>query len=250
MIFGAIVAGGIGSRMNSSDIPKQFLTLGKDKKPILIHTLEKFLLCKKLDYVYLGIHKDWIDYTKNLLKKYNLDNNNEKIFISEGGPNRNLTIINIINLIEKNHGEDVNHIIVTHDAVRPFVTLRMIEENIEAVLKFGACDTVIPAVDTIIETQDQEFISSVPNRSSLYQGQTPQSFKITEFKNLYNNLSESEKNSLTDACKVFVFNKKNVKLVPGETFNIKITTINDYKIANNIINLDNKNNFAGGDMVD
>ena len=51
-------------------------------------------------------------------------------------------------------------------------------------------------------------------------------------------------------CKVFVFNKKNVKLVPGETFNIKITTINDYKISNNIINLDNKNNFAGGDMVD
>ncbi len=248
MIFGAIVAGGVGSRMNFSGIPKQFLTLGKDKKPILIHTLEKFLLCSKLDYVYLGIHKDWIDYTKNLLEKYNLDNN--KIFISEGGSDRNLTIINIINLIEKNHGEDANHIIITHDAVRPFVTLRMLEDNINAVFEFGACDTVVPAVDTIIETQDWEFISSVPNRSNLYQGQTPQSFKITEFKNLYNNLSESEKNSLTDACKVFVFNKKNVKLVLGETSNIKITTINDYKIANSIMNLDRKNDFAGGDMVD
>ena len=71
MIFGAIVAGGTGTRMGISDMPKQFLPLGKEKKPIIIHTLEKFLMCTELDFVYLGVHKDWVDYTHELLKKYN-----------------------------------------------------------------------------------------------------------------------------------------------------------------------------------
>lgn len=39
---------------------------------------------------------------------------------------------------------DDGHIIVTHDSVRPFVTLRIIEENIDAALECGACDTVVP----------------------------------------------------------------------------------------------------------
>ena len=51
MIFAAIVAGGVGSRMNISTMPKQFLPLGN--KPIIIYTLEKFLLSEKLDYIYI-----------------------------------------------------------------------------------------------------------------------------------------------------------------------------------------------------
>ena len=54
MIFAAIVAGGVGSRMNISTMPKQFLPLGN--KPIIIYTLEKFLLSEKLDYIYIGVH--------------------------------------------------------------------------------------------------------------------------------------------------------------------------------------------------
>ena len=122
-------------------------------------------------------------FTKNGL-------NTEKIFIVEGGTDRNLTILNMINAIEKNHGKDDSHIIVTHDAVRPFVTLRMIEENIEAAKKFGACDTVVPSVDTIVESKNGELISSVPNRNYMYLGQTPQSFNMNKLKNLYESLSK------------------------------------------------------------
>ena len=55
MIFGAIVAGGVGNRMNLSGLPKQFLPLGDSEKPIIIHTLEKFLICKKLDFIKIGL---------------------------------------------------------------------------------------------------------------------------------------------------------------------------------------------------
>ncbi len=241
MIFGAIVAGGTGTRMKIADMPKQFLPLGKDKKPIIIHTIEKFLTCSKLDCIYVGVHKDWIDYTNELLKKHNINTEERKIFLTEGGENRNLTIINIINNIEKNHGESPDHILVTHDAVRPFLTLKMIEDNIESAQKYGVCDTVTPAIDTIIESTDHDFITDVPARKNLYHGQTPQSFFASEFKNLYNNLSPDEQNNLTDACSVFVRHNKPVKLVHGASFNIKITTVSDYKIAHSII---------GGNVLD
>ena len=233
MIFGAIVAGGIGSRMNLSEIPKQFLPLGPSKKPIIIHTLEKFLLCDRLDYIYLGIHKDWVGYAEELIIKYGINTN--KVFLTAGGADRNLTILNIISAIEKNHGKSDEHIIVTHDAVRPFVTLRMINENIDSAFTYGACDTVISAVDTIIESKDGDVISSVPQRSYMYQEQMPQSFNMVKLKKYYNDLTESEKSIHTDACKIFVFKNQPVNLVKGSNFNIKITTVNDYKIAEAIL---------------
>ena len=65
MLFGAILAGGVGSRMNIDSMPKQFLPLGS--KPIFMHTLEKFLLCDQFDAVYLGVHGDWVDFVEDAL---------------------------------------------------------------------------------------------------------------------------------------------------------------------------------------
>lgn len=84
MIFAGILAGGKGSRMNISSMPKQFLMLGS--KPIIIHTLEKFLLCSKIDCIYVGVHKDWITYCEDLVKKYI---NTDKVKITAGGEDRN-----------------------------------------------------------------------------------------------------------------------------------------------------------------
>ena len=227
MIFGAILAGGIGSRLNISDIPKQFLMLGN--KPIIIHTIQKFLLCKKLDYVYVGINKDWLYYMNDLLREYNIES--DRVRVTEGGSDRNLTLLNVINTIESEHGENNQNIIVTHDAVRPFVTLRMINENIDAAIKYGACDTAVSSIDTIVMSGDSEFISKIPNRKVMYQGQTPQSFNMSMIKRLYMDLTQEEKDILTDACKICIVRDVPVKIVDGDISNIKITTIGDYKIA-------------------
>ena len=232
MIFGAILAAGIGSRMNISDMPKQFLPLGD--KPIIIHTIEKFLLCDKIDKIYVGVSPKWILHTKDLLKKYCIDT--DKVIITEGGSDRNGTIINIINKIESDYGEDKNHIIVTHDSVRPFVTLRIIEDNINAAISNKACDTVVSAIDTIVVSNNNDVISDIPNRKYMYQGQTPQSFNMSMLKELYNDLSDDEKSILTDACKICVVRNVPVKLVEGEISNMKITTVSDYKMAQAMIN--------------
>lgn len=234
MIFGAILAGGTGSRMGLTNMPKQFLELGD--KPIIIHTLQKFLLNLKFDVIYLGVHENWTGYMEDLIEKYIVDEENQKrIKIISGGADRNSTIMNIVENIEKNYTLTNEDIIVTHDAVRPFITSRILEENIEMSLKYGACDTVIPAIDTIVVSENNKIIKEIPNRQYMYQGQTPQSFKILELKKLYSELSKEEKEILTDACKIFVIKGKEVHLVRGEISNLKITTQEDYKIAQAMI---------------
>ena len=175
MIFGAILAGGVGSRMHMADMPKQFLPLGN--KPIIIHTLEKFLTCSRFDQIYIGTHSDWVNYTEDLVAKY-VPHARDRIRVVCGGENRNETIQNIITALEADYGSDDDHVIVTHDAVRPFVTLRMIEENIDQALRCGAVDTVTPAVDTIVVSGDGKTIRDIPDRKQMYQGQTPQSFRV------------------------------------------------------------------------
>ena len=120
---------------------------------------------------------------------------------------------------------------MTHDAVRPFVSLRIIEENVAAAREHGACDTVIPATDTIVESLDGTTISAIPNRSALYQGQTPQSFNMAELKRTLESLTEEERAILTDACKAFVLRGKPVALVRGDVENMKITYPQDLRIA-------------------
>lgn len=237
MIFGAILAGGTGSRMNIADMPKQFLPLGD--KPIILHTLEKFLLCDKMDRVYVGVHPDWVGHMQDLLERQVPQR--ERVILVPGGGDRNSTIFNIVDKIEADWGESDDHLIITHDAVRPFITLRILEENIEAARAFGACDTVVSAVDTIVVSENGETISQIPDRRLMYQGQTPQSFRISLLKKLYQSLDEEEKAVLTDACKICVVRQTPVRLVEGDVSNLKITTVSDYKIAQAMV---------GGQVVD
>ncbi len=231
MIFAAILAGGIGSRMGETDTPKQFLTLGD--KPVIVHTIEKFAINSKFDKIIVLSPKNFINYTNDLIKEYFGDYNN--LVVLEGGKTRNDTLINAIEYINDNFDIDDDSIIVTHDSVRPFVTHRIIEDNIKAAKEFGACDTVVPATDTIVESVDSKLIKNIPIRDNYYQGQTPQSFKINKLSELVNSLSESESNILTDACKIFVLKNEDVYLVDGEITNIKITYPYDLKLANTIL---------------
>ena len=227
MVIAAIFAGGIGSRMGNSDTPKQYLELGT--KPVIIHTIEKFFINDKIDEILVLCPKAWVAHTRDLVAKHLPDG--KKITVIAGGATRNGTLENAIAYIEENCETDENTIIVTHDAVRPFVTHRIIEQNIKAAQKYGACDTVFGSTDTIVESKDGEFISNIPDRKHMYQGQTPQSFKAKRLLEICDSLTEEEKAILTDACKIYTLKGESVSLVEGEVFNIKITYPFDLKMA-------------------
>lgn len=232
MIFGVILAGGIGSRMGNVEKPKQYFIIGN--KPIIVHTIEKFYVNDSFEKIIVLCPNQWINHTKNLIKKY-IPGAADKIAVIEGGSTRNETIMNSIDYIEKEYGLEEDTIIVTHDAVRPFVTGRIIEDNIRYAREYGACDTVIPATDTIVESRNGSIVSSIPDRKTMYQGQTPQSFRAGKLKELYYSLTPEEKEILSDAAKIFVMKGENVHLVQGEVFNIKITYPYDLKVAEAMI---------------
>ena len=231
MIFAAILAGGIGSRMGGTETPKQFLTLGD--KPVIVHTIEKFVINSNIDKIIVLTPENYINHTNHLINEH--IPNNEKIIVIEGGKTRNDTLMNSVLYIKENFGIDDDSIILTHDSVRPFVTHRIIEDNIDAAKRYGACDTVIPATDTIVESINATTIESIPVRDHYYQGQTPQSFNIKKLFNLINSLTKEESDILTDACKIFTLKDEDVYLVDGEVTNIKITYPYDLKLANTIL---------------
>lgn len=230
MIYGIILAGGVGIRMGNVEKPKQFLYIGE--KPILVHTVEKFIINESFKKVVVMCPEQWLSYTRDILDKY-LPNND--VDVSVGGKTRNGTILNAISYIKETYGLDDQTAIVTHDAVRPFITQRIIDENIACIESGIPCDTVIPAADTIVESIDGEYLKSIPNRAHYYQGQTPQSFNAKAFVEFYNSLTEEEKNVLTDAAKVFVMKGQRVAIVNGEPFNIKVTYPYDMQLAETLL---------------
>ncbi len=231
MVIAGIVAGGVGARMGGSAVPKQFLEVGG--RPIIVHTIEKFLVSPDIDGIVVGVHPDWQDYLNDLLRKY--IKNAGDIVITAGGSNRNETIQNIAEKAAECWDIDDDTIFVTHDAVRPFVSLEIIKENVEAVKKCGVCDTVIAATDTIVRSSNGSYITDVPDRAQMYQGQTPQSFTYGLFKEVYGSMSAEELADATDACKIFYLKGHRVALVEGSVLNFKITYPFDLKMANGML---------------
>lgn len=230
-VYGVVLAGGVGARMGNVEKPKQFMEIGN--KPIIIQTLEKFIVHPGFDKVLVLSPRQWMRYTQDLIRKY--IPGIEQVVVLEGGETRNETIMNAINYLDEQGVLDDDTVIVTHDSVRPFVTHRILEENVKAAKQFGACDTVIPASDTIVQSASNEIISDIPDRSMMYQGQTPQSFRAKKLRSIYELLTPQEKKILTDACKILVLKGEEVHIVLGEVYNIKITYPYDLKVAESLI---------------
>ena len=228
MIFAGIVAGGCGSRVKSAVIPKQFIEIGG--VPVIVRTVRAFLAVDSIDVVYVGIKPDWHEYTDELFERFGIDK--ERVRVIDGGAD-------IAEAIVAEHGENEWDIILTHDAVRPFVTEKIIKDNIEAMAKHSACGTYMPAVDTIIRS-DGEKVRETLNRSELYQAQTPQTFRLSELRKNYYSLSEEQNKKLTDTCSVFTACNEDIYLVVGDALNFKITTDSDLRMANALAELNEK----------
>lgn len=97
MIYAEILAGGKGSRMGNVNMPKQFLPL--NNRPIIIHTVEKFLLNDRFEKIIIVTPKEWINHTKNILEKY--IHADDRLVVIEGGIDRNESIMSGVRFIEK-----------------------------------------------------------------------------------------------------------------------------------------------------
>ena len=226
-----ILAGGVGSRFGL-DIPKQFAKLAG--KTIIEHTIEIFNNHSEIDEVCIVIHRDWINKIEEIVESNNFSKVKK---VLSGGDERKDSSLSAIRAYEIDYkDEDVN--LIFHDAVRPFVSHKIIENCIDSLNHYNAIDVAIPAVDTIIEVK-QKIIQNIPNRSDLMQGQTPQCFKLSTIKKAYDLALKDESFKSTDDCGVVkkYLPDEEIYVVDGDINNIKVTHAQDIFIADKLFQL-------------
>lgn len=216
-----IAAGGSGTRMGS-EIPKQYIKIGGS--PVIIHTLKKFLDIG-FDQILVLVPESFIEYTRDLLCEYEISG----VHVLAGGNSRNETILNAIDYLRQQNELNDSTILLTHDAVRPFVNKRMILENLKVCAEKGPCTTAISAIDTIVKGGDT--IDEIFDRNHMLQIQTPQTFKALRFLEIYNSLSTEEKELATDCSRLFTLAGEKVFTVSGDVANIKLTYKSDIAFA-------------------
>lgn len=231
MVYGLVLAGGQGTRMGNVGIPKQFLTINNE--PIIIVTLRNLISMNLIDKFVIVCHKDYIQYLKNLIVEYNLNENS--IEIVEGGKNRLDSVLNGCNHIVKENDIDDNDIFISHDSVRPFVSKHVIQELIKYAKEKKAATTVLNLIETIVEKNENGLLQKAYSRDNLFTDQSPQAFNIKYFLKCVNKIPLLIREKITDLSECIMFNNEYVYPVIGERDNIKITTSIDLIIANGIL---------------
>ncbi|MBE7057987.1 MAG: 2-C-methyl-D-erythritol 4-phosphate cytidylyltransferase [Ruminococcaceae bacterium] len=226
MNIALVLAAGKGTRMGAA-IPKQFIEY--KEKPILVHTLEAFAKHSDVHKICVICPADNVEYTKELLQEYNIP---KIAWVEAGGASRRESSYIGVARLAKEFGE--NDVVMIHDGARPNVSERIISENIEAAAKFGACETAIPSQDTIAVSEDGQKISGIPDRSKMYNVQTPQSFKIGIILKAHQSWMERDGGNATDDAALVMADGLDVYLVKGEKNNLKITTEEDLRILYSI----------------
>lgn len=208
-----ILAGGVGSRLGLST-PKQFFKVAG--KMVVEHTIDAFESNPHIDEIAIVSNPFYISDFESIIIK----NGWKKVKkILKGGQERYHSSLSAIKAYE---GSDAN--LIFHDAVRPLVSQRILNDVIKALEKYSAIDVAMPATDTIIEVNG-DFISQIPDRSKLKRGQTPQAFHIDTINRAYDIALKDENFKVTDDCGVVVkyLPETPVYVVTGEESNMKLT---------------------------
>lgn len=232
MNIAVIFAGGRGKRLNDNldSLPKQYLKI--DNKPILVHTLLHFQNHPEIDKIYLSVLPDFKDYTKELIRDYEID---KVANIVDGGSSAQESIYNaLVAAADENPDESIA---LLHDGVRPIITDKVISDNIKSVRNFGNAITAVPCYETILITQDGEIPNEVPIRKETFKAQAPQSFRLGEILEAHENVRKTTERykNIVDSCTLFHKLGKKTHLVQGNFGNIKVTTVEDLYILKGIL---------------
>jgi len=234
-----ILAGGRGVRF-SNEIPKQFVRIAGRR--IIEYTIEKFEKNKNIDEIFIVVNPLYCD----LLNKIINDNHYKKITkILKGGKTRQESSWIGISACD---GQKTDKVLI-HDAVRPFVSERIINAVINNLDKYVAVDVAIFSADTIIKVNNDRIITDIPKRSSLMRGQTPQGFQYDTIKKAHILANRNKDFSFSEDCAIVLkYRLGKVFVVEGEEKNMKITHPLDISLADKLfqlgsINIDIKEGF-------
>jgi 2-C-methyl-D-erythritol 4-phosphate cytidylyltransferase len=215
-----IPAAGSGVRLGMKT-PKPFIELGG--RTILQHTIDKFIDIPELGQLLIVASAQNIDRVKSLVSDH--DRSDVDISVVEGGDERQDSIGNALKFVDKRCD-----LVAIHDAVRPFIEKNVVEECISKAMKYGAAIPGIPVKDTVKVLNDEQLVESTPDRSSLWQIQTPQIFKRQILFDAYDHAKNAGFTGTDDSSLVENLGIK-VHVVKSSYENFKITYPIDLKLA-------------------
>ncbi|MBQ3738529.1 MAG: 2-C-methyl-D-erythritol 4-phosphate cytidylyltransferase [Bacteroidales bacterium] len=232
MIFAAILAGGKGTRVGTN-IPKQFLNLGE--KPIIIRTIDVFLTSGLVDFIYISVNEMWIEHMQTLLKQYYSVEDQKRFKIVNGGVERIMSFLNIIYDIRDTFGINEKDMVLSHDAVRPFVTCEIIKDCIEKTMEFRVAMAAIPSADTTYCSLKEGLLTGTYDRKLLWYGQTPQGCNMKFMYDVICSYTQEELLKMTGTSQLFINKGIDVKISLGSGNNLKITTLQDVDFSEYIM---------------
>ena len=214
-----IVAAGKGRRMGT-EVSKQFLPLcGKE---ILAHSVEKFEKAEKIRDIVLVTGEDSLLDVRDMAQEYGWK---KIVSVVAGGKERQDSVWNGLQAVS-----DDTDIVLIHDGVRPFVTEDILDHSIETAVEMGGCVAGVPAKDTIKVCNSENIAVATPDRSTLWQIQTPQTFRKDLIMQAYQKAKEDGFVG-TDDASLAEYSGCPVKVIMGSYRNIKITTKEDLLIG-------------------
>lgn len=229
MNIAVIFAGGIGQRMNTRTVPKQFLNI--HSKPIIIHTLDHFERNDRVDAIVIACVEEWIEYLKKILSDYNVKKVKK---IVPGGETGQLSIYNGLlaaeEIVLKKSINIQNNIVLIHDGVRPLINQKLIDDCIDSVEKYGSAITSVSVKETVLMVNDEKTneIDYITDRSKTRLARAPQCFLLDEILKAQRYSIEKGRTNYVDSCSLMQDYGFKMHLIDGPIENIKVTTPDDF----------------------
>lgn len=219
--YAIIVAGGSGSRMQA-DVPKQFLLL--QGKPILQHTLERFLAVSPTPRIILVLPArdrfTWAALCEQ--HKFYPSGAPATIQVIDGGTTRFQSVRNGLAAIPVTESETSRGLVAVHDGVRPYVSPEIIQNSYATAARTGSAVTCVPVKDSVRQVRVNGSVAL--DRATLRLVQTPQTFRLDWFRQAF---QTDELPHFTDCASVLEHAGFPITLIDGSYENIKITTPED-----------------------
>lgn len=219
-----VLAAGKGSRMHM-DIQKQYAEiLGR---PVIAHTLDSFE-ASEVDEIILVVGEGEIPFAREqIVERFGYKKVSR---IVTGGKERYESVYEGLCA-----AQDITYALI-HDGARAFITPELIAQCIRDVKRYDACVMAVPVKDTIKIVDEEQHSISTPDRSVMWQMQTPQCFRLSEIREAYRQMLENGDTTMTDDAMVMEkYGSRRVKMIMGSYENIKLTTPGDFILGEAIL---------------
>jgi len=212
-----ITSGGNGSRFGRN----KMLALIKDK-PVIVYAVENFRRSKSIDEIIVIVKKEDKKMYQKIFNKEKL-----KVKLISAAHQR---IDSVYLGVKTAKGKYV----ITHDGNRPLTPIWLIDKIVEEVKKYKAVISAVAPITTIKYSNNQ-FIKKSLSRNKTWISQTPHGFEKKLFIEAFEKVTKNKKFIPTDDSEIITKFGKNVRIVPGDEINIKITFPHDLFVAEQLL---------------